>query len=251
LFPFTLGDLHYKQFYDQVLRDSSLLTEEPQLPRRRQRPLRFSDGFTIIDAPDTIEHLYKQQYFQAIDIVMQTLKSRFKQPAFLILSQVERFILNVANKPIDLISNEIDQIHDFLNNDVDIDTLKREAIMISDHFGSINVRNKLNIKRITRVSTVCDLMNESIAGKTMFPEYDKLLRLYLSIPVTTASAERAFSTLNRLKTCLRSSIGQARLNHCLIGHIYKEQLDHINPITICSSFVKANARRQAFFGCFP
>ena len=76
----------------------------------------------------------------------------------------------------------------------------------------------------------------------MFPEYDKLLRLYLTIPVTTASAERAFSTLNRLKTCLRSSIGQARLNRCLIGHIYKMKLDKIDSVTIAALFVKANTR---------
>ena len=164
------------------------------------------------------------------------------------LIQVEQFILEVAHKP----CNEIPKgVCEFLSVDIDIESLTREVTMISDHFGSINEQNELSIKTITRVSTVCDLMNESIAGKTMFPEYDKLLRLYLTIPVTTASAERAFSTLNRLKTYLRSSIGQARLNHCLIGHIYKEELDKIDPVTIASLFVKANTRRQAFFGSYP
>ncbi|CAF4399675.1 unnamed protein product, partial [Rotaria magnacalcarata] len=61
-------------------------------------------------------------------------------------------------------------------------------------------------------------------GKEMFQEFDKLIRLYLTIPVTTATAERAFSTLNRVKNALRTSMTQSQLNHCLLAHIYKEKL---------------------------
>jgi hypothetical protein len=247
LLSFVADELNYQQFYNKVLDASSLLTEVPQLPRKRRRPARFSSDSARMDEPSTTEDFYKQQYFQAIDIVVDAIKRRFQQHAFLMLTQVEKFILEVANRPCDEIPKDVST---FLSVDIDIDSLKREIAMISDYFGSINEQNKVKIKMITRVSTVCDLMNESIAGKTMFPEYDNLLRIYLTIPVTTASAERAFSTLNRLKTCLRCSIGQARLNHCLIAHVYKEELDKIDPVSISSRFVRANARRQAFFGSY-
>ena len=39
-------------------------------------------------------------------------------------------------------------------------------------------------------------------GKQMFKEFHKLIKLNLIIPVTTTSAERAFSALNRLKNTL-------------------------------------------------
>jgi hypothetical protein len=58
----------------------------------------------------------------------------------------------------------------------------------------------------------------------MFKELDKLIKLYLTVPVTTPSAVHAFSTLNRLKNALRNSMAQSRLNHCLLTHIYKEKL---------------------------
>ncbi|CAF1565500.1 unnamed protein product [Rotaria sp. Silwood1] len=39
-------------------------------------------------------------------------------------------------------------------------------------------------------------------GKQMFQEFDKLIRLYLTIPITIATSERAFSALNRVKNTL-------------------------------------------------
>ena len=82
----------------------------------------------------------------------------------------------------------------------------------------------------------------------MFREFDKLIKLYLTVPVTTANAERAFSTLNRLKTTLRNSMAQSRLNHCLLTNIYKEKLDEIDPRQIMSTFIVSNEKRQCFFG---
>ncbi len=80
----------------------------------------------------------------------------------------------------------------------------------------------------------------------MFREFDKLIKLYLTLPVTTASAERIFSTLNRLKNTFRNSMTQSRLNHCLLTHIYKEKLDEIDPYQIMSTFISSNDKRQAF-----
>jgi hypothetical protein len=106
----------------------------------------------------------------------------------------------------------------------------------------------MNIKQITKISTVCEILNACQIGKQMFKEYHKLLKLYLTIPVTTATVERTFSALNRIKNVLRSSMNQLRLNHCLIPHICKEKLDEIDPNQIMSKFILSNEKRQTFFG---
>lgn len=81
----------------------------------------------------------------------------------------------------------------------------------------------------------------------MFQEFDKLIRLYLTITVITATAERAFSTLNRVKNKIRMTMTQKRLNHCLLAHIYKDKLDKINPHQVMSTFIPSNEKRQSFF----
>lgn len=45
------------------------------------------------------------------------------------------------------------------------------------------------------------------------PELFRLLKLMLTIPVTTVSAERSFSGLKKVKTYLCSNCGQERLSH--------------------------------------
>ncbi|ESN91119.1 hypothetical protein HELRODRAFT_153353, partial [Helobdella robusta] len=53
-------------------------------------------------------------------------------------------------------------------------------------------------------------------------------KIFLTIPVTTCSSERSFSVLRRLKTYLRSTTSQQRLNHLAILHCYKERTHNLS-----------------------
>jgi len=52
--------------------------------------------------------------------------------------------------------------------------------------------------------------------RSMFPQVERLLRLCLVSPASSCSAERSFRALRRLKTWLRSTMTQRRLNHVII-----------------------------------
>ena len=61
-----------------------------------------------------------------------------------------------------------------------------------------------------------------------------LATLILVMPATSALSERSFSQLRRIKSYLRSTMTQVRLNHCVI---FVEELDGINLIDIAKDFV--------------
>ena len=63
-----------------------------------------------------------------------------------------------------------------------------------------------SIKKVTTLRTLTDAMNKSEIYKGMLSEVDKLLKVYFMFPVTSATAERAFSSLHRIKTFLRSTM---------------------------------------------
>jgi predicted GTPase len=86
--------------------------------------------------------------------------------------------------------------------------------------------------------------------KEIHLKYSRLLRLYLTVPVTTATAERSFSVMNRMKTCMRSTMTQTRLNSVFLTHIYKEKTDSIDLNSICATFASKNDQRKLFFGVF-
>ena len=76
-----------------------------------------------------------------------------------------------------------------------------------------------------------------------------MAKLVLVMPATNAVSERCFSAMCRLKTYLRSSMGQSRLNHIMILSIYKE-VDNINIDLLGDEFIRGSEHRLQYFGKF-
>ena len=70
------------------------------------------------------------------------------------------------------------------------------------------------------------------------------------MPATTATSERSFSALRRMKTYLRSTMKQERLNSIMTLHIHKDLTDKLQLDEVANSFVSKSDRRQQFFGKF-
>ena len=82
----------------------------------------------------------------------------------------------------------------------------------------------------------------------LFSEVLKLSRLMYVLPATTATAERSFSSLRRLKTYLRTTMSSQRLNHLMILHVHKDSTEKLDLHEISSLFISRNERRQNVFG---
>ena len=80
-----------------------------------------------------------------------------------------------------------------------------------------------------------------------YSEVSKLLKLILFLPATNCESERAFSALKRLKTYLRSTMGQERLNHLMILHVHKSRTD---KLIVIDDVVSKSERRLTIFGKF-
>ena len=84
----------------------------------------------------------------------------------------------------------------------------------------------------------------------MMSEVNRLLHIYLTVSVTTATAERTFSTLCCLKTYLRTTMTEKCLNHLILLHSLKQRTDEIDLYKAAKEFVQRNSRRFEFFGTF-
>ena len=132
----------------------------------------------------------------------------------------------------------------------DILRLIPQLAMLPELLKASNKDSLLAIREVTTMNTICELMNTTSIGKVMFSEVHVLLLLYSTIPMTSATAERTFSTLRRLKNYLRSNMSQERLNHLTILHTHKDRTDMIKLEEIAEEFVAFNAHRLQFFGHF-
>ena len=132
--------------------------------------------------------------------------------------------------------------------DLQIDCLISQLGMLPDLLRTVNDQQHYGIKRVTSIGTVVDIMNVNNFSKTFLSEVDCLIRMYLTVPMTSATAERTFSTLRQLKNYLRSTMSQKRLNHVVVLHTHKERIDELDLLATAREFVSANDRRRAYFG---
>ena len=60
------------------------------------------------------------------------------------------------------------------------------------------------------------------------------------MPATNAVSEINFSSMRRLKSYLRSTINQSWLNHVMILHLYKENVDNLDLDVFGHMFVEGS-----------
>ena len=65
----------------------------------------------------------------------------------------------------------------------------------------------------------------------------------MTIPVTSATAERSFSVLKRIKTYLRATMGQERLTHLAVLSIERELSKNIDLDLVIDRFDAMHPRR--------
>lgn len=118
-------------------------------------------------------------------------------------------------------------------------------------FDHLKLRNELEIVYADTQNchrTQKDLLNFIIDNHLtdILSEIYKLLLLYFTIPLTTASAERSFSSLKRIKNYLRSTMTNERLDNLAIIAIEKGLLKKIDKNAIIDRFASLKERRKDF-----
>jgi hypothetical protein len=86
--------------------------------------------------------------------------------------------------------------------------------------------------------------------RLMFSQVETLIRLLLVVPATSCEAERSFSGLRRLKTWLRSTMSQERLNAVAMCTVHRSYIDRINLRAVANDFISVHQRRDQLFGKF-
>ena len=124
------------------------------------------------------------------------MKHRFQQENGLpVAATIEKLLLEA---PQATLSDSFDVAKELAlyTKDVDIPHLKMELQMLLDLVKTYN-ETKHKICTVTSVHTVAELLNNISNSKALFREVYKLTKIFFTIPVTTATAERTFSALRR------------------------------------------------------
>ena len=78
--------------------------------------------------------------------------------------------------------------------------------------------------------------------QTAFPDVFTLVRAALTIPVSSASAERSFSALKRIKIYLRSTMCEDRLTNLSIISIERDLSKYLDYDKVIDKFASVSRR---------
>ena len=78
-------------------------------------------------------------------------------------------------------------------------------------------------------------------NKNLIPAIFRILRIFSTIPITTATSERRFSTLKRIKTHLRNSMGEERLTGLALISVHGREIQ-LEPEEIINEMSKSNRK---------
>ena len=80
-------------------------------------------------------------------------------------------------------------------DDVNMSDVTRHLQLLQD----VIKQSSPEVKKVTSAQKICKVMQRDVV-RQMLPTVHLLVRLYLTIPVTSASPERTFSALKRVLT---------------------------------------------------
>ncbi|XP_046842007.1 zinc finger MYM-type protein 1-like [Xenia sp. Carnegie-2017] len=183
----------------------------------------------------------RSSYYQAIDAIISGLGWRSEQDDLFQIKCIEKLLLNSMKErgvSLDGLSNSL----------IDKDVLRMQLDDLPTILGLYNADQKKKITEVTRISTIAEIFSAMPSTKKRCSEIHKLIILYYTMPLSSASCERTFSVMHRLKTWLRSNTEGNLLNDIMFSNIKKQHMDMVEIDVIAKEFSQRNERRIKYFG---
>jgi len=191
---------------------------------------------TSVESKDT-ENTFRAQCYEALDSILSSLCWRFEK-----MSQIAsdfnflsgNLLSTMESEKIKLWVNDLALKYDRDLNAAElyseIENFKYQAPLLMTKF-----------ENATQLDFLKHIHQYSL--KDLYPNLEVALRIFLTIPVTTAPCERSFSKLKIIKNYLRSTISQNRLTGMAILSIEKDILKTISFDDVIDQFASIKSRK--------
>lgn len=198
----------------------------PKFPRNRKiSHKKLGGGHVFPEFHDEKSYYRISIYFPVLDIVMKEINDRFNENDLSILNSLMETLTYESPS-----QSSIQEVCKFY--ELNEDDLAAELKIFNKMFKSYGKVN--NIENRTLYLKDKDIQNG-------FPIIVILLKIFLTIPTSSVSCERSFSSLKKLKNYLRTTIGQERLSNMAILYIERER--EVNKEQIINLFNKNKNRK--------
>ena len=188
----------------------------------------------------TVKHHYRVEIFNnVIDFQLMELNNRFPE------NTMELLYLSSALDPshafrsfnVDDICNLVEKLYpgDFTHSDL-------YALRIELGYYKLSMDHS-DFQNIDSISTLYRRLVETCLAEDFYL-ISRLIRLVLTLPVSTSTTERAFSSMKFIKNRLRNKIENEFLTDCMIIYIERDFASSIDNDSIVDEFYSMKKRRM-------
>lgn len=186
----------------------------------------------------TQENLREQNDFRlhvfipAVDLIINEIKNRF--------GNTNTIISGVGalhpNSTAFLRFEVLRPFAEFYNSDINL--LQSELNILPNTIKKYEEENGM------KIDTIMDFLDLLNIYKIAFSETYKLVVISVTIPVSSAACERTFSSLKRLKSFIRNSMTDERLNHLAVINIEAEIAKQLKTEDVVTEFDSVHNNRR-------
>ena len=147
--------------------------------------------FTSTTIPQTtIQPVYRRIFFEALDLIICGIQTRFDQPGYQVYCKLENLLLKATNK--ENSDEELQFVTEFYGEDLNIDQLRLHLDIMSPNLPKSKGRYTVHC-------VVKYLRDLTPIERVLVSQVCTLASLIFVLPATNATSEHSFSTLRRIK----------------------------------------------------
>lgn len=213
-------DSNFAEIFSNALSTCETLNIEVGKPRICGRQIHRSNYQS-----DSDEDYFKKSIFiPYLDHLILALKTRFSKEHEIVFSLFNILPKNIKSLNVTSFAVKVGNLYN-------IENLHSELDIWAEYLSQSQLAENISIEDL-------------IGHCKFFPAIKDICIILLTLPCTTCTIERSFSTLRRIKTWIRSTMGQDRLLGLALLSIHRNRIVNIPnfPIKILDQFCQSNRR---------
>ena len=222
-------DLTHNAWFDEACSISGKLKIQPSIPRTALRQIHRSNH-----PADSVSEYFKCSIsIPILDYLISQMTDRFdphSQKAVRVLKLIPTTIVSSGNL---IVSDDISEITALYADELP------SASTLNSELHQWTLKWKNNIDNATKCNTLLKALHN--ADSDFFPNIHTLLKIASTIPITSCECERSISKLRLVKSFLRTTMSQDRLNGLMLLYAHRD-ID-LDVDVIIDMFVKKHPRR--------
>ena len=204
--------------------------------RLRTTKRQFSYEAPDEDVSDAIKKMEISFFNVVVDVSIVSLQERFQTLGAVV--KKFRVLVNFPDLPNEELKKQCEALGNTLSCSEQSDLDWKELALELENFPD------LPKSKMTTFELLSFLQEKKL--KEVYPNMWVALRIAVTIPVTVAAAERSFSKLKLIKTYLRSTMSQERLNGLALMSINREVSRQVSFDDTIDAFAAKKSRRVKF-----